>query len=252
MAVTDRELVEIFHLHFVRLLATGPDKAKFIIKGGCNLRFFFSSPRYSEDVDIDVLQASPHSVKSRVDKLLQGPALSLLLRSTGIRITAFTAPKQTETTQRWKVGLAVEGRSVELRTKIEFSHRGTTGESKLDAVSPTLVAHHRTPPVLACHYLLPAAIDQKVAALAGRMQAQARDVFDLALLLGQSGPDAAAFSGSARTSKQAIARALELSYDDFQSQVAAYLPVEEAETYASPAMWEALQLRVVDALDRPS
>lgn len=49
--MTDQEAVETFHLHFVRLLFMGRDKANYIVKGGCNLRFFFGSVRYSEDLD---------------------------------------------------------------------------------------------------------------------------------------------------------------------------------------------------------
>ena len=52
--LSDRETVELFHLQFVRALGAGPDKAKYAIKGGCNLRFYFGSIRYSEDLDLDV------------------------------------------------------------------------------------------------------------------------------------------------------------------------------------------------------
>ena len=45
------------------------------------------------------------------------------LRAKGLEVAETSAPKQTDTTQRWKVGLRVEGINVPIRTKIEFSRR---------------------------------------------------------------------------------------------------------------------------------
>jgi Nucleotidyl transferase AbiEii toxin, Type IV TA system len=106
---SDRQAVELFHLHFVRLLCSGPSKGSFAIKGGCNLRFFFESVRYSEDIDLDVAGLPVHALKDKVSGVLRGPPLSLALRSRGIAIASVSAPKQTETTQRWKLGLSPKG-----------------------------------------------------------------------------------------------------------------------------------------------
>ena len=37
------------------LVAKGDDKSLIALKGGCNLRFYFASIRYSEDIDFDVV-----------------------------------------------------------------------------------------------------------------------------------------------------------------------------------------------------
>src|SRR5206468_11216503 len=103
--LSDRQVVELFHLHFVRLLCSGPDKDSFAIKGGCNLRFFFESIRYSEDLDLDVSRVPVHTLKEKVGKILEGQPLALTLRSRGIALGETTSPKQTETTQRWKMAL---------------------------------------------------------------------------------------------------------------------------------------------------
>src|SRR5437867_1758937 len=116
--LSDRQVVELFHLHFVRLLCSGPDRDRFVIKGGCNLRFFFESVRYSEDIDLDVARLPVHTLKEKVARVLDGQPLALTLRSRGIAVRDVTAPKQTETTQRWKVALTAEGRALELHTKI--------------------------------------------------------------------------------------------------------------------------------------
>jgi hypothetical protein len=92
--------VEFFHLHFVRLLCAGPAKDRFAIKDGCNLRFFFESVRYSEDIDLDVERMPVHALKEKVGKILEGPALRLPLESRGISLGEIGAPQQTETTQR--------------------------------------------------------------------------------------------------------------------------------------------------------
>ena len=49
---------EIFHLLFLEQLLKLSDPNLFVLKGGLNLRFFFNSPRYSEDMDLDVLGGS--------------------------------------------------------------------------------------------------------------------------------------------------------------------------------------------------
>ena len=48
------EIREIFHFLFLQKLFEISDPFLYALKGGVNLRFFFNSPRYSEDMDIDV------------------------------------------------------------------------------------------------------------------------------------------------------------------------------------------------------
>ena len=49
-----RQLTEYFHLIFLDYLGRKIDKRLYTLKGGCNLRFYFKSFRYSEDIDFDV------------------------------------------------------------------------------------------------------------------------------------------------------------------------------------------------------
>jgi hypothetical protein len=247
---SDRQVVEVFHLHFVRLLCSGPDKTRFAIKGGCNLRFFFESVRYSEDIDLDVAELPVHTLKEKVSRILEGPALSLPLRSRGIEVHGVSAPKQTETTQRWKVSLAVEGRSIPLHTKIEFSRRGTTEEAKVEPVAASILAEHRLMPLLVPHYPLAAALRQKVGALVGRSVVQARDVFDLGVLLARAGGRVDALDPVRSEIPRAVERAMEVSYADFKSQVASYLQPAQLDSYGSHEAWDALQLHVVELLEK--
>lgn len=247
---SDLQVVELFHLHFVRLLCSGPQKGSFAIKGGCNLRFFFESVRYSEDIGLDVAGLPVHALREKVTGILNGPALSLTLRSRGISITNSSAPKQTDTTQRWKVGLALEGQSTPLHTKIEFSRRATMEEAKVEPVSATVLAEHQLMPLLAPHYPLAAAIRQKVGALVGRTIVQARDVFDLAVLFARAGGDLAPLLPIRSGIPRAVERAMEVSYADFRSQVVSYLQPDQVDTYGTHEAWDALQERVVDHLEK--
>lgn len=246
------QAVEFFHLQVARLLLAGPDKGSFAIKGGCNLRFFFESLRYSEDIDFDVGERVPvHVLKEKVSRLLAGPALTLALRNRGLQVSAVSAPKQTETTQRWKVSLSAEGHAVPLPTKIEFSRRAPRDEAVLEVVSPSILAEHQSMTFLAPHYPLAAAVRQKVEALADRREVQSRDVFDLgAVLLPRTGGRTDLLEGARSDLRTAMERAMTLTYSDYVSQVVSYLHPDHRETLGASESWDAFQLKVVEYLDR--
>src|SRR5262245_26327279 len=98
-----REGVELFHLVFLGELGTKLDKSRYALKGGCNLRFFFKSVRYSEDIDIDVGGVTVTTLTRNVERALGSRSLGLTLKVAGVGLSSVSAPKQTETTQRWKL-----------------------------------------------------------------------------------------------------------------------------------------------------
>ena len=51
LAYNSLQLREIFHLELLRLLGRKMKGEHYVLKGGVNLRFFFNSFRYSEDMD---------------------------------------------------------------------------------------------------------------------------------------------------------------------------------------------------------
>jgi len=243
--------IETFHLQFSRLLWAGPDKDCFALKNGCNLRFFFESIRYSEDIDFDVSNRVPvHVLKDRVARILGGPPLTLALRNRGLQLSSVTAPKQTETTQRWKVGLSLDGHPVPFPTKIEFSRRGTDDESVLEPIAPSVLAEHQCMQFLATHYPLAAAVRQKVTALADRREVQARDVFDLgAVLIPRTGGATALLLPVRSRIETAMERAMTLTFADYEAQVVSYLHPDHAGSLGSREAWDAMQAQVVDYLD---
>jgi predicted nucleotidyltransferase component of viral defense system len=252
MAITPRAAVELFHLVFLRaLVAKGEEKSLIALKGGCNLRFYFASNRYSEDIDFDVIVIRQDTLFKKVEGLLRSPLVTAPLKTRGITVTGSSAPKQTETTQRWKVGMLVSGASLPLRTKIEFSRRGHVIEgAAFEATAADLLRPHGLTPILATHYGTHAAIAQKIHALAARAEPQARDVFDASHLLAR--PDASGLRLTDRQKKwlpSAVERAMSVSYDEYVAKVIAYLEPSQAALFSARHTWDAMQSSVVSTLE---
>src|SRR5215510_7950767 len=114
---TERQAIEIFHLHFLRSFSARVDKALFALKGGSNLRFYHRSIRYSEDMDLDIRAMAPGTLRSNVDAVLEATAFRHALRAQQLEVAEFSAPKQTQTTQRWKIQLRLLQPQVAIPTK---------------------------------------------------------------------------------------------------------------------------------------
>jgi len=76
---SERQAIELFHLVFVAHLGRRVDKALFAIKGGCNLRFYCRSIRYSEDIDFDIRTMAKATLANNVDTILASPAFNQAL-----------------------------------------------------------------------------------------------------------------------------------------------------------------------------
>ena len=242
---TDRQAIEVFHLLFLRGFGARVGKALFALKGGCNLRFYHRSIRYSEDMDLDVRTMAPGTLRSNVDAVLDAEPFRHSLRAQELEIVAVTAPKQTATTQRWKIALRLAGQRDTVPTKIEFSRRTLDAGAELAPVEPELIRRYKLYPVLVQRYNATAAFSQKVAALALRSETQARDIFDLKLLMDAG---AASFTATRDLLPAAIENAMTISFDDFTGQVVAYLEPEHQSDFRERASFEVLQEQVVDAL----
>lgn len=245
---TEAQILELFHLVFLQVLLSRLDRSHYVIKGGANLRYYFESVRYSEDIDLDAVEIEPWRLETKVDEALGSPAMGLLLRGGGLALERVTKPKQTATTQRWKPVITVSGREVPVRTKIEFSHRASDPRRVLEAVPDRIVAPYalRAPTML--HYTAAAAVEQKVGALAQRTTTQARDVFDLELLLRRHRDAIGAGEIESSILDVAVERALELPFAAFRDQVVRFLDRDAVELYREPATWEQMQVFVAQRL----
>jgi predicted nucleotidyltransferase component of viral defense system len=245
---TEQQAVEIFHLHFLRVFSARVDKALFALKGGCNLRFFHRSIRFSQDMDLDIRTVATGTLRSNVEAVLKGAPLRQALRAQQLEVVEFSAPKQTETTQRWKVRLRLLASQSTVPTKIEFSRRNRHEGVELAAVDPELIRRYRMYPVLVQHYGIAAAFVQKVSALARRAETQARDVFDLKMLLDAGAADTPLDEAVLGDLPRAIDNAMSIGFEDFVGQVVAFLEPEHQADFRDRAVWETLQEQVVDAL----
>jgi hypothetical protein len=115
-------------------------------------------------------------------------------------------------------------------------------------VSTDLTRGYELPPLMASHYEAAAAFRQKVGALAGRRETQARDVFDLHHLRAAGAAVGTAERLDRLLTERAIANALTVDFAMFKSQVLGYLPLEDQASYDSSSVWETIVLEVVEAL----
>ena len=246
--MNDRQHIELFHLLFLDRLGRKLDKARYALKGGCNLRFFLKSIRYSEDMDLDVRTEPPHGLRDKVNGILDGEPFRQTLLARGLEIEHVTEAKQTDTVQRWKLGLRAATSERTLPTKIEFSRRALDPHVHFESIDPEIIREYRLAPILANHYDANTAARQKLEALCSRRVPQARDVFDLHLLRAAGADLAGAARELAAPCEDLRSRVLDVTYAVFAGQVLAYLPPDSQAQYADPEIWDRMVLAVADAL----
>jgi len=251
---SDTQIREAFHFCFLQRLLSISDPGIYVLKGGVNLRFFFKSPRYSEDMDLDVLAGSVATLKKNGYKILEDAAFRRNLRVFDVDAIEINDPhkaKHTATTQRFRCALILASRQ-RLPTKVEFSRRnddpGDAAESEyLDA---DVARPYRKLAYRCRHYSGSAAVVQKIEALAGRTVTQARDVFDLGILI-QGGHLAVAVEQDALAQaplSDAIECLTALSWDDYDGHVVEFLDADSRDEFGTRPAWESLQSRVFESL----
>jgi len=241
---SDTQIREVFHFSFLDRLLKLSDPGLYILKGGVNLRFFFSSPRYSEDMDIDVLAGSVGTLAKNGYKILNDRGFRRSLRSFGIADIEINDPakgKQTETTQRFRCGLVTPA-GLRLPTKVEFSRRnespvkrdrGPDGESEVTLIDAEIARNY------------------KLRALVGRPVTQARDVFDLGILARGGYSSTAPWSSllSEEDHAKAIDCLMSLSWEDYEGQVVEFLDEDSREEFGDKSAWDSLRYQILDEFE---
>lgn len=245
---TEKEYVELFHLLFLDKFGAQIDKNLYALKGGCNLRFYLNSIRYSEDMDIDVEKIAKNTLQNKVRKCLASEPFRRILLAHGIEVNTTSEPEQTETAQKWKIGLTVQGIAQELRSKIEFSRRKLESGFKFEPVNSAIIQRYTLTPILVNHYPPEMAFRQKINALATRRETQARDVFDLFHLI-NLGTETRGASDLRDLVKIAQENALQIEFEHFKSQVLAFLPPDQQARYDSNEVWTDIVLRVTEVFE---
>lgn len=247
--ITSVEYVELFHLLFLDQLGRKIDKGRYVLKGGCNLRFFLKSIRYSQDMDFDIDSIRKETLSNALGRILESSSFNVILRSRGIELVNVSMPKQTDTTQRWKIQLKVPHSSTPVPTKIEFSRRSREETALFEPVDPVVINRYLLTPIYASHYSMQVALWQKIWALILRTETQARDIFDLNHLISM-GVEIGQIPDTMRNRiPDAIANAMAITHVSFVSQVISYLPLDYQAQFRDPVLWDAMLLRVCKSLE---
>lgn len=246
------QIREVFHLEFLRWFGRKVKPGQYAVKGGANMRFFFNSFRYSEDMDLGIHGVSIDLLKTVVMGILGAVSFKDSLKPFGIGDLAapdMTKAKQTETTQRFKIHLLILS-GEDLFTKLEFSRRGFKGEIVVQPVSDITLRLYRLAPLLVPHYDINSAIMQKITALATRAAIQARDVFDIYILSSQyKPPKVRAISIETSKLKKACENIFEISFEQFRDTVISYLSLEDQGLYNSESSWDEIKLKTANFIE---
>lgn len=252
IAYTPLQIREVFHLEFLRWFGRKLSAGHYALKGGVNLRLFFQSMRYSEDMDLDLTGVRVAKVQDAVMSVLAARGFADTLKSFGVdRVVGpdLAKAKQTETTQRFKIHLLTAG-GEDLFTKIEFSRRSTKGAAVVEPVSVGMLRAYKLAPLLVPHYDAGSAIQQKIQALAQRSAVQARDIFDLFVLSSQYDVSAGKpLPVSGAVLKAAHDHLFLVEFPQFRDTVVAYLAAEDQRAYASSASWDEIKLHTAHLLE---
>lgn len=246
------QLREIFHLEFLRWFGRKVKAEFYALKGGMNLRFFFNSVRYSEDMDIDLKGMKAGLVKDTVMNILEIADFRNSLKTYGMEDIIppdMSKAKQTETTQRFKVHL-ITSSGEDLFTKVEFSRRGFSGNVVVEGVAARMLRAYRMIPLVVSHYDIHSAVMQKIDALAARSVVQARDIFDLYIMSSQYQPAAMkSLVMDSHKITRAYENLFEMNFEQFRDTVVSYLSLEDQALYASAARWDEVKLKVASFLE---
>lgn len=259
--ITDVAAREAFHVLLLAELSNRLGEGSFVLKGGVNLRLYFGSPRYSEDIDLDGDPSPSKRLKLRqsIAEALGSTDLAQRLKELGIRRTEYSGKphKDGDATLRYKLRVVTSG-EIALATKIEVSFRDRSREDEwlVEPVEEQMVRPYLrstdTSPLLP-HYGRTIAVRQKIAALGGRRVQQARDVFDLFALT--SGYIAEVNLQQVRSGiadellDEARERAFAISYREFADQVLPFMDTPDRDKYESEGVWDELRLSVVELIE---
>jgi len=126
--LTDLAAREAVHLLLLAKLSQELRPNAFVLKGGVNVRLFFGSPRYSEDVDLDVDPSAKQGFVRTISTLLPSQWLAARLQSVGVERVEYGGKpaKSTDTTVRFQAGRFQHGRH-----SPAYAHRGLPSRSVL-------------------------------------------------------------------------------------------------------------------------
>jgi hypothetical protein len=155
--------------------------------------------------------------------------------------------KQTQTTQRFKVHLITLSEE-DLFTKMEFSRRGFKQGVNIEHVSDNVLRNYKLLPLVVSHYDVYSSINQKIDALVKRSVLQARDIFDLYILIPRC-EEKNKINIDNRTLIKAYDNVFSVSFEQFRDTVISYLAQEEQNIYNRLSLWDEIKLKVANFIE---
>lgn len=247
----DLQIREVFHIEFLRNFSRKVKPTFYSLKGGVNLRLYFKSIRYSEDMDLDINTVGVNELGEITMRILTSPIFQNELKAFGIgKIVPpnMSKAKQKETTQRFKIHLITD-RNEDFFTKIEFSRRRSSAKSIVEPIPDGILRMYRMSPLIISHYGIKTAIEQKINALVQRSMVQARDIFDLYILSPQYSPDKdGKLVIDGNTGKTACDNLLPVSFHQFRDSVLSFFSDDDKTVYHDERIWDEIKLKVGDLI----
>ena len=253
-----RQAREAFHLILLDELGGRLSHEHWVLKGGVNLRAFFQSIRFSEDIDIDAVLLKRQAIRKHLREILKSETFLRRIRSVGIQnllVGDKEISKDSETTLRFNRGVIVGGVPHSTTVEVSFRVPDARDRSETAAVDSSFCETYLGlgTSVQAPHYVRLSALAQKLDALANRAAVQARDVFDICWLtrvaLDRDDRQWVAMRLGADLLQKARERAMEIEYQEYRDTVLDYLDPAESASYAGEDAWIEQQLRVVTFAD---
>ncbi len=244
----DHVVREVFQANLLSELFAQDVHREIVLKGGLSMRTAFGSRRLTKDID---LQSSQATAPARTASLVR-QAIRRTLDLGLIDDAVVTAPKMTDTVQRWKVNGRVGETRVNLT--VELSRRGLPPTEHVAETRYDPDPDYGVKPVLVRTYSASAMAASKVAALLGQNRVAPRDLFDLDLLVtSEIEPPVGLL---ARMGEGALEKALTdlwdkvdlMDYAMARDALLDYLPAEEADRL-DEGEWETMRLRTAAAVE---
>lgn len=121
-------------------------------------------------------------------------------------------------------------------------------DTVFEAIEPAVIRNYQLSPIILNHYDSHTAYEQKVGALINRSTTQARDIFDLNLLLNTGVKKSISNEKLKSRLPDAQANAMAVTFKILKSQVLSFLHPEYQEQYDSSSVWDDIVLNVVEAI----
>jgi predicted nucleotidyltransferase component of viral defense system len=225
----------------VEVFRRAPPGRGLVLKGGMALRQY-GSIRHTADTDMH----REETMSQRTAAKVIGEALDACHRGLLVNVR-ITAPKQTDSTQRWKLNGTDPVTARPLHMKVDLSAREHPGTSSTTVLE---VSAEEDDPTQLAVYTIDALASHKVACLLDEQRTRPRDVYDV-VFLGSLGamPDLG-WAGDASEAYTRLLQKLELITPRLaMDELFSFLPADE-QREAGDSWWESVRAEAMLVLER--